>query len=115
MGCSLSVLREGWEVRYYYSGRGERRTITTQGRVGGGCNSKRYWLMELFLDHTNYFNRLFGLIFFMPKWAAAFLPFCLKMQLESRSRNVLTQGTGSRFISTHAVITQRSIRGSLIG
>ena len=42
VGCSLSVLREGWKVRYYYSGRGERRTITTQGRVGGGCNSKRY-------------------------------------------------------------------------
>ena len=42
VGCSLSVLREGWKVRYYYSGRGERRTITTQGRVGGGCNGKRY-------------------------------------------------------------------------
>ena len=42
VGCSLLVLREGWKVRYYYSGRGERRTITTQGRVGGGCNGKRY-------------------------------------------------------------------------
>ena len=31
----------------YYSGRGVRRTITTQGRVRGGCNGKHYWLMEL--------------------------------------------------------------------
>ena len=27
--------------RCYYSGRGERRTITTQGGVGG-CNNKHY-------------------------------------------------------------------------
>ena len=53
------VLREGREAECYYSGKGERRTITTQGRVGGGCNSKRYWLMELLLDRTNYFNRFF--------------------------------------------------------
>ena len=53
------VLRAGWEAECYYSGKGERRTITTQGRVGGGCNSKRYWLMELLLDRTNYFNRFF--------------------------------------------------------
>ena len=33
-----------------------RRTITTQGGVGGGCNSKHYWLMELLLDRTNNFN-----------------------------------------------------------
>ena len=59
MGCSLLVLREGWEAECYYSGRGERRTITTQGGVGGGCNSKHYWLMELLLDRTNYFNRFF--------------------------------------------------------
>ena len=25
----------------------------------GGCNSKHYWLMELLLDRTNYFNRFF--------------------------------------------------------
>ena len=42
-----------------YSRRGERRTMTTQEGVEGGCNSKRYWSMELLLDHTNYFNRLF--------------------------------------------------------
>ena len=24
-----------------------------------GCNSKHYWLMELLLDRTNYFNRFF--------------------------------------------------------
>ena len=61
MGCSLLVLREGWEAECYYSGRGERRTITTttQGGVGGGCNSKHYWLMELLLDRTNDFNWFF--------------------------------------------------------
>ena len=42
VGGSLSVLREGWEAECYYSGRGVRRTITTQGRVGGGCNGKHY-------------------------------------------------------------------------
>ena len=59
MGRSLSVLREGWEAECYYSGRGERRTITTQGGVRGGCNSKHYWLMELLLDRTNDFNWFF--------------------------------------------------------
>ena len=34
----------------------ERRTIITQG---SGCNSKHYWLMELLLDRTNYFNWFF--------------------------------------------------------
>ena len=32
---------------------GERQTITTLGGVGGGCNSKRYLLIELLLDRTN--------------------------------------------------------------
>ena len=59
MGWSLSVLREGWEAECYYSGRGERRTITTQRVIGGGCNSKHYWSIELLLDRTNYFNRFF--------------------------------------------------------
>ena len=36
-----------------------RRTITTQGRVGGGCNGKHYLLMELYLDRTNNFNWFF--------------------------------------------------------
>ena len=27
--------------------------------VEGGCNSKHYWLMELLLDRTNYFNWFF--------------------------------------------------------
>ena len=31
--------------------------MTTQGGVGGGCNGKHYWLMELLLDRTNYLNR----------------------------------------------------------
>ena len=39
----------------------------------------------------------------------------LKMQLESRSQNAHTLGTLSRFISTHAVTMQKSIRGSHIG
>ena len=54
MGCSLLVLREGWKAECYYSGRGERRTISRQGEVGGGCNSKHFLLMELLLDRTNY-------------------------------------------------------------
>ena len=43
----------------YYSGRGVRRTNTTQGRVGGGCNRKHCWLTELLLDRTNNFNWFF--------------------------------------------------------
>ena len=59
VGYSLSVLREGWEAECYYSGRGERRTISNSdyaARVGGGCNNEHYWLMELSLDRKNYFN-----------------------------------------------------------
>ena len=52
--CSLSVLREGWEADCCYSGRGGRRTISTQGGMGGGYRSKCYWLMEFLLDHTNF-------------------------------------------------------------
>ena len=59
VGYSLSVLREGWEVECYYSGRGERRTVTTQRGVVGGGYSKHYWLMEILLDRTNYFHRFF--------------------------------------------------------
>ena len=29
-------------------GRGERRTITRQGRVGGGCYRKHYWFNWFF-------------------------------------------------------------------
>ena len=79
MGWSLSVLREGWETECYYSGRGERRTITTQEGVGGGCNSKHYWLMELLLDLTNYFNCFFRLNFVCLNFSAEprrFLFFC---------------------------------------
>ena len=56
MGCSLLVLREGWEAECYYSGRGERRTIARQGGVRGGCNSKHYFLMELLLDMSGEFH-----------------------------------------------------------
>ena len=48
----------GWEAECYYSGRGVRRNITTQGGVGGGCSSKHYWL-ELLLDRSKNFNWLF--------------------------------------------------------
>ena len=54
LGWNLSVLSEGREAECYYSGRDERRTITTQGGVEGGCNSKHYWLMELLLDRINF-------------------------------------------------------------
>ena len=56
VGCSLLVLREGWEAECYYSGRGERRTIARQGGVRGGCNSKHYFLMELLLDMSGEFH-----------------------------------------------------------
>ena len=46
-GSTPLLLREGWEAECYYSGRGVRRTIITKGGVGGGCNGKHYWLMEL--------------------------------------------------------------------
>ena len=68
MGCSLSVYWGRAGRQCYYSGRGERRTMTTQGGVGGGCNRKRYWLMERLLDHTNYLNRFFDWPFLMPKF-----------------------------------------------
>ena len=55
----FSTIREGWEAECYYSGRGERRTITSQGGVGGGCNSK-HWLMELLLNLTSYFTWFLG-------------------------------------------------------
>ena len=60
-----------------YLERSERHTITMYRGVGGGCNNKCYWLMELLLYHANFFN-WFSTYFFMPKflhWAAAFLPF----------------------------------------
>ena len=36
-----------------------RSIITTQGGVGGGCNRKHFWLMEVLLDRTNNFNWFF--------------------------------------------------------
>ena len=35
------------------------QSISTKRGVGGGCNSKHYWLMELLLDRTNDFNWFF--------------------------------------------------------
>ena len=57
-------------------------------------------------------NCLYGLIKIIT---SNYISELLKMQLESRSRNVHTKGTRSGFISTHAVITQKSIKGSHIG
>ena len=55
-----SISAEGrGEIECYHPERGERRTITTQGGVGGGCNNKFYWLMELLLDLKNNFNCIF--------------------------------------------------------
>ena len=75
-----SALREGWDAvyqywgrvgrQYYYSGRGEKGTITTRGGVGGGCNSKLFWLMELLLDRTNYFNRFSDRLFVCQNFCA---------------------------------------------
>ena len=53
-----------------YPGRGERRTNTTQGGVGGGCNNKHYWFMELLLDRTSYFNWFFDWIFVCLNFSA---------------------------------------------
>ena len=47
VGGRVLLLREGREKDYFYA------------VVGGGCNSKHYWLMELLLDRTNYFNWFF--------------------------------------------------------
>ena len=33
---------EGVGLECYYSARGKRRSTTTQGGVGGGCNGKHY-------------------------------------------------------------------------
>ena len=37
------------EIECYHPERGERRTITTQRGVGGGCNSKHYWFNWFFI------------------------------------------------------------------
>ena len=42
---SVSPIQSGLIINP--GGRGVRRTITTQGGVGGGCSGKHYWLMEL--------------------------------------------------------------------
>ena len=46
-----------------------RRNITTQGGVGGGCNSKHYWL-ELLLDRSNNFNWFFDWVFVCQNFSA---------------------------------------------
>ena len=79
-GGGGEVLREGWDAVYqywgrggrwcYYLGRGEKGTITTRGGAGGGCNGKHFWLMELLLDRTNYFNRFFDRLCICQKFCA---------------------------------------------
>ena len=70
VGCSQSVLREGWEVDCYYFGRGGRRTIS---------RSRCYWLMEYLLDHTTFFSGFstdyFNVKIFELGWYAG-LGFC---------------------------------------
>lgn len=46
-----------------YLERGERHTITMYRGVGGGCNNKCYWLMELLFYHANFFNLFFHWFF----------------------------------------------------
>ena len=55
-------------------------------------------------------KRLYGLIKIIPSNHISEL---LKMQLESRSRNVHTKGTRSGFISTHAVTTQKGSEAAI--
>ena len=45
---SVSPIQSGLIINP--GGRGVRRTITTQGGVGGGCSGKHYWLMELWIE-----------------------------------------------------------------
>ena len=53
-----------------------RRNITTQGGVGGGCNSKHYWL-ELLIDRSNNFNWFFDWVFVCQNFSAGTrLHFC---------------------------------------
>ena len=83
--CSLSVLREGWEADCCYSGRGGRRTISTQGGMGGGYRSKCNWLMEFLLDHTNFLGG-FSTEYFLCQtfWAGLLLwAFLLSCECES--------------------------------
>ena len=70
-GIQSISTEEGWEAECYHSGRGERLIIITQGGgVGGGCNSKRFWLMKLLVDYINYFNRFFGWLFVCQNFCA---------------------------------------------
>ena len=46
---SISGEGRGGDTECYFPERGERRTISTQGGVGGGCNSKHYWFNWFFI------------------------------------------------------------------
>ena len=52
-----------------YLERGERHTITMYRGVGGGCNNKCYWLMELLLYHANFFDLFFHWFFYAKIFA----------------------------------------------
>ena len=44
--------------------------ISRQGRVGGACISKCYWLMEFLMEHLNYFERFSDWLFLRQKFCA---------------------------------------------
>ena len=62
-----------------------KHTICTEGGVKGGCNNKHYWLMELLLDRTNYFNRLFGWRFVCQNFSARPRRFLIFLSCESET------------------------------
>ena len=82
VGYSLSVLREGWEPDCCYSGRGGRRTINTQGAVGGGCICKCYWLMEFSLDHSKCLSGSSTDYFYVKIFLAGLLPWAVLLSCE---------------------------------
>ena len=88
--CSLSVLREGWEADCCYSGRGGRRTISTQGGMGGGYRSKCNWLMEFLLDHTNFLGGFSTEYFLCQTFWAGLLrwTFLLSCECESATQTL---------------------------
>ena len=88
VGCSLSVLREGWDAVYQYWGRAGRHSHITQGGVRDGLWLRRKgWEVVVTVNTTcqwSFYSIIhiilidFSTDFFKPKflrWAAVFLPF----------------------------------------
>ena len=82
VGYTLSVLREGWEPDCCYSGRSGRRTISTQGAVGGGCIYKCYWLMQFSLDHSKCLSGSSTDYFYVKMFLAGLLPWAVLLSCE---------------------------------